>query len=253
MRNKDEFKEEVLRRADAAIKQRARTRRKTVQILSVAACFVCVVGILAGIKPLLNLQYDQSAEAMPGEAAESTPYATTQGDNGQESTTPRPSTPAATPAETTPAFSVASSTPGETVPHTTTPVSTEPKTTSTTATSPAEPIVRGEEAYTIQMIPYTSPVLHEDLACIRFDSYDAYKSSPYFVYDTPTSLFDGQSVFLLICPAPEGNPSILIHVDGTDHVLEFSANAATEGGSYCVYLILVDPPEIDVTISLYGN
>ena len=103
------------------------------------------------------------------------------------------------------------------------------------------------------MIPYTSPVLHEDLACIRFDSYDAYKSSPYFVYDTPTSLFDGQSVFLLICPAPEGNPSILIHVDGTDHVLEFSANAASESGCYCVYLILVDPPEIDVTISLYGN
>ena len=88
----------MLRRADAAIKQRIRARRKTVQILSVAVCFVCVVGILAGIKPLLGLQYDQSAEAMPDGATESTPYAATQGDNGQESTTPRPSTPAATPA-----------------------------------------------------------------------------------------------------------------------------------------------------------
>ena len=237
MRNKSEFKEEVLRRADAAIKQRARVRRKTVQILSVAACFVCVVGILAGIKPLLNLQYDQSAEAMPGGLAESTPCATMPMNTGQESTTPRPSTPASTPAETTPAFSAASSTPAA----------------PTGIVIRVDDMLRSEDAYTIQMMPYTSPVLHEDFVCIRFDSYDAYKSSPYFVYDTPTSLFDGQSVFLLICLAPEGEEIILIHVDGIDYVQELSANVVTEADSYCVYIIHVDPPEIDVTISLYGN
>ena len=191
MRNRDEFKEEVLRRATEGLKRKERAKRKVVRILSMAACFVCIVGILSGVAPMLNRLYsEQAIDAFPSTPVTTTPQshaplATSTTGDAPISTTPHASTPHAstpvasiisTPAATTPAASFpADSTPVASSQEVTTPVSTEPRATSPTVTTAPKPEeilinfdkgpIRDEPTYFIRIVPHESPVLSgENLA-----------------------------------------------------------------------------------------
>jgi hypothetical protein len=104
------------------------------------------------------------------------------------------------------------------------------------------------------MIPYDSPIRHEEFTLIALSEYEDYKASPYFVYDVISEEnFEDQKIYLLISPASGDSLCLKLNMNGYSVRQELPANVTTENGSYCVYAILVSPFELNVTFSPYAE
>lgn len=278
MRNPEEFKAEVFRRAEKELRRQARKKRQIRSFLSMAACFVLVVGVVIGAPPLLQhlmAEGDANVATADGTTEKGTPAQTT------PQMRPAPTTPAYTPAPTTPANTPASTTPAQTLdqaPADTTPVQisehTTPRATSTpvgtvtqppvtsvvpTSTTPAfttphRIIVRVDmqraDADSVEIIPHTSPVLPEEYVLLPFATLDAYKGSPYFCEGVlADGDFEEYTVYLLMAPVENDRVAIEILFDETSVVQELAANVEHEGKKYCVYVLLVCEMYLDIEIS----
>ncbi|MBQ9121239.1 MAG: hypothetical protein IJY12_02615 [Clostridia bacterium] len=259
MRNKEEFKEEVLRRAEAGLRRKARRKRQIKSTLSMAACFAIVIGIVAGAAPLLNrlTQDGMTGDGPVSTSPLSTPADTTSASSTPyipEETTPTPTVPLYTPTETTPAYS----TPPETVPVETTPAGSTPAETVTaettpSSTSPSDTTDDKDTAFQIlgeaDIVPPTldASAMPEEFQYLFFDSYDAYKESPYYVNsDLPSDDFEGSDVYLIRSPAPDGQIRILASLHGETLAYTLTANVHTESGSYCAYILFTTPTDTKI-------
>ena len=233
MRSYDEFKEEVLRRAEAGRREQARRRRRIRSLLSTAACFALIVGVLLGTGPLLRLMNTQ--EDMVNPPYHETP-ATTGGTNSPVTGAPN------TESTTVKVEFTASASVTET---------TNAALTSTVlATSTTDGPRESDDSVfrLLERITVTPRVLPEETTLLHLLELEDFERSPYYVEGVLTEGdFEGKAIYLLLTPCPTGLISAkLTAEDGVTYAYSLYANLSQGDTPYCAYILICNRPFVKI-------
>ena len=239
MKTHDEFKQETLRRADALRRKDAHRKRLLTTYLSSAACFVLVVGVMLGIGPILSGA--MAEDALPNDR---TPTGDIQNHNNLSTS----STPA--PGSTGPSREDDYSQGGKTQ---TSPLYTTNSFATVCDSSTVAPAPTPQ--FEMQILNHTPPIVSETPICLLLESYESYRSSPYFAEGAiAEEEFDGSTVYLILCPAPVGWVDVAITTQqGETHNVLLSATTYTEDSGYCAKFLVCTEPFAKIDFAIYIN